>query len=105
MANDSFGAAPTDLNKFGAEVNSLSEEFTNEINTVYSTLDTLVTSEYVSPEARAIKKEIDFYHSDLDAMAAVIKEYGDYFIESGNTVVNNQEDITGAVQGTGSRAA
>ncbi len=93
-----FVADPDILVKEGNGIVGISEEFLANINDTYDTLDNLVANEYMSPEALAIKKEIDTYREDLNKMAQVINDYGRFCINSGNKVIRNQDGIIDEIQ-------
>jgi len=94
-----FIADPDVLLPEGNKINGISSDFFSEIENVYATADNMVRTEYLSPEALAIKKEMDEKRKDLEEMAKVMGKYGNYCINSGNKVVNNQEEVIDQVQG------
>lgn len=88
-----FIADPEILIKEGTGIIGISDEFIANVNDTYDTLDNLVANEYMSPEAIAIKKEIDTYREDLEKMATVINDYGRFCVNSGEKVIKNQDGI------------
>lgn len=88
-----FTADPMVLNAKGNEMVGQSEAFTKNYNQIYTIINEMVTSAFVSPDARAKANEMLAYKDDLAAMARVILDYGNYCITSGRTVVNNQNNI------------
>ncbi len=88
-----FVADPDVLVREGTSIVGLSDEFIANVNDTYDTLDNLVANEYMSPEALAIKKEIDGYREDLNKMGQVINDYGRFCINSGEKVIRNQDGI------------
>ena len=100
MANGRFVGDPEVLLPKGNNMKGYSTEFTNEITSVYNTLDNMVASEYISPEAKGIKEEIETYKVDLENMAKVINQYGDYCVGAANKIINNQDGIIDSVKGS-----
>ena len=92
-----FIADPEILIPKGNEIKGISGEFNANIAKVYDTIDHMVQTEYISPEAMEIKKEIDNRRKDLEDMAKVINQYGDYCISSGNKVIDNQDGVIGEI--------
>ena len=88
-----FIADPDLLIAKGNQIVGYSENFNENVVKVYNTLETMVAKEYLSPEAMAIKQEIDNYRADLDNMTKTIRQYGEFSIRSGNRVINNQNGI------------
>lgn len=99
MANGRFVGDPDVLIPKGTEMKGLSTEFNNEIESVYNTLDNLVENEYISPEAQAIKLEIDKYKADLEKMAKTIGDYGQFSENAGKKIIDNQNGIIDSVKG------
>ena len=53
----------------------------------------MLTSDYLSPAARAIGNSIRNKKDDLDLMTQIIKDYGEYCLMSANTVDTNEQNI------------
>lgn len=92
MAN-LFVANPDALKAEGDKVISQSIEFNKNVEKLYSTVEQLTTSGYVSPAALAIAADIKSYRDDLNRMTNVIKDYGNYLLHAGDAVVRNEQRI------------
>ena len=88
-----FVADPPVLIREGIGMNTISQSFTEDIEKVYTTLDDMISKDYLSPEALEIARKIQGQRQELDNMARVINQYGDFSIHAGNKVINNQENI------------
>ena len=82
-----FVADPDLLIKEGNGIVGISDEFLANVNDTYDTLDNLVANEYMSPEALAIKKEIDTYREDLNKMGLKAKKF---VLSYKNNIVQSQ---------------
>ena len=93
MADGRFVGDPDVLIPKGNEMKGLSTGFNDEIKKVYDTVEQIATSEYLSPEAKAIKEEIDKYKADLLEMGKTMGEYGQFSEDAGNDIIKNQNGI------------
>ena len=83
-----------------AEVNSIldkAQQFGQNVEKVYSTVEEMTSTAYLSPAARAIAAQIQSFKDDLDKMTKVINDYGNYCLTSSNTVVRNEQNIIDSV--------
>lgn len=94
---DRFLAQPEILKAKGNSVNDESQEFGQNVNKVYSTVEEMLASSYISPGARAIGAKIQSYKDDMDGMTRVINEYGNHLLLASNTVVRNEQNIMDSV--------
>lgn len=92
MAN-LFVANPAALKAEGNKVVNQSTEFNKNVEKLYSTVEQLTSSSYVSPAAVAIANDIKSYREDLNKMTAVIRDYGNYLLHAGDTVMKNEQRI------------
>lgn len=88
-----FLANPDVLKAEGDAVTNQGEQFDQKVKTIYSTLDEMLSSNYLSPAAREIGARIRAKKEDLDAMTEIIKQYGSYCSNAGNTVIRNEQNI------------
>ena len=96
-----FVADPPILIREGIGMNAISQSFKEEIERVYTTLEDMISKDYLSPEALAIANKIQSKRPDLDTMAKVIEEYGGFSINAGNKVFDNQQDIISEINWEG----
>ena len=94
-----FTANPEVLAKKGNDVVNSSVEFKTNVDKVYQTVDDLIKNGYLSPAALSIAKEIEGHRNTLEEMAKVIEEYGNFFINSSNEIIRNENDIMSEVEG------
>lgn len=88
-----FVASPEVLDANGQRMIGQSEEFARNVDNIYQTVQKMVNSNYVSPEAKAIANEIYSYREDLDRMTRTIGYYGDFCRKASSKVIQNQENI------------
>lgn len=88
-----FVANPDALKAEGNTVLDQSAQFGQNVEKVYTTVDEMLTSAYLSPAARALGTQIRTFREDLDKMTKVINDYGTYCLTSSNTVIKNEENI------------
>lgn len=99
MSGNVFGADPLELQAKGGRINDISAQFKENYEKVFKTVEEMVNSNYLDPAARAIAENIFSYRTDLENMAKVINNYGNYCINAGNKVIQNQEDIISGIGG------
>lgn len=92
-----FVASPEVLRAKGQELVSQSELFNDNVIKIYESVNKMVNTDYLSPEARAIANDINSYKADLDLMTKTIKEYGAFCMSAGNKVMDNQYNITSGI--------
>lgn len=97
MANK-FVANPEVLRAKGGAILEQANQFVLNVNTVYSTLEEMLTSDYVDPAIKVIGSQIQSHKEDLAKMAKVIADYADYCTNAGNTVINNQNSIVSNIR-------
>ena len=88
-----FIADPNVLVLEGTKINGYAGEFLKTVNGVYDTIEEMVASDYISPEALDIKGKIDKCRPSLDEMHSTIAEYGGFCISSAGKVIKNQNEI------------
>ena len=94
-----FVASPDVLRTEGGSVLDKSQQFGQNVEKIYATVEEMTSTAYLSPAARAIAAQIQSYRDDLNKMTKVIGDYGNYCITSSNTVVRNEENIIDSVNG------
>ena len=94
-----FGANPEILISKGNEIVNQSQEFQDNVQKVYQTVQEMVSSGYLSPEAIAIANTIESYRADLNTMTKVINDYGNLCKTAGQKIINNQDSIIKGVRG------
>ena len=98
MSNQ-FIANPDVLKSEGNSIVDKAQQFGQNVEKVYATIEEMVSSSYLSPGARAIASQIQSYRDDLDKMTKVISDYGNYCLTSSNTVVRNEQNIIDTASG------
>lgn len=92
MAN-TFIANPAILRQEGNALADQGQQFGQNIDKIYSTLDDILASSYVSPAAKAIGERIRAGRDDLELMRKIINDYSGYCLTTGNTVDKNEQNI------------
>lgn len=87
-----FTADPDVLRVKGEQIIEQSLQFKRNVENIFSTVNEMVRSDYLSPEAIAIAKEIEGYRSDLEMMVRIIDQYGNFCKIASSKVIKNQED-------------
>ena len=93
-----FVADPYVIEQKGIQILRLSESFTDNINKMDQTIDELVSSDYVSPEAKVLGNEIKRYRKSLEDIRNVMANYGNFGKQTGNAVLSNQADLASDVR-------
>jgi len=93
-----FVADPPVLIREGIGMTTISQSFKEDIETVYTTLEDMISKDYLSKEAMAIADKIKSQRQDLENMAKVINQYGNFSIQAGNKVFENQENIISEIR-------
>ncbi len=87
-----FYANPAELRAKGAQMVEHSQAFADNVKKIYATVEEMVHSNYTSPDAIALANEIERHHADMNRMAQIIGEYGQFLSSYGGAVVKNQAD-------------
>ncbi len=93
MANGKFIANPAVLTQEGNSILDKGQQFGQNVEKIYSTIEEMVNSSYLSPAANAIAARIQTYRNDLNQMTRTINDYGNFCIKTANTVVKNEQNI------------
>ena len=93
-----FVADPVIIGIKGNEIENQAQQFAQNIEKIYSTVEEMVNSDYLSPEARAIAEEIKSYREDLNAMTRKIGNYGTFCKNASNKVLRNQANIVDSIK-------
>ena len=91
--SERFNANPDVLRAEGNSINDKAQQFGQNIEKIYATVEEMIGSSYLSPGSRAIANQIQTYRDDLNKMARVINDYGDFCLFSDHAVVNNEQNI------------
>ena len=91
--SNTFVANPAVLRQEGTTLSDQAQQFGQNIEKIYSTLDTILTSSYVSPAAKVLGEKIKASRGDLEAMKKIIDQYSNYCITTSATVVKNEDNI------------
>ena len=91
-----FVADPAILNQEGNKIVDQGGMFDQNVKTIYSTLDEMLGSYYLSPAAMELGQKIRTYRDDLDKMTAIIREYGTFLVGAGRKVNKNEQNIIDA---------
>ena len=88
-----FVADPPILIREGIGMNAISQSFHEDIEKVYTTIEEMISKDYLSPEATVIANKIKDQRPTLEDMAKTIEQYGNFSISAGNKVFDNQQNI------------
>jgi hypothetical protein len=98
--SDVFGGHSAGLEKAGKDITTAAQNFEGEYLKIYSVIDALIGSEWSSPAAETIAKQIEGQRPNLEAMRDAIKGYADYCFRTSNRVIENEENIISGVSGS-----
>ena len=94
-----FVAQPDVLRREGNSILEKSQQFSQNVDKIYATINEMVQSSYVSPAAVEIAKNIETYRDELARMTKAIKNYGTYCVTSANTITKNEGNIIDSASG------
>ena len=92
-----FVVSPDVLRSKGMEFLQHAENFDMKVAEVYQSVNQMVNSSYVSPEAAAIGRQIESYRDDLMQMTRMLSSYGNYCLNASKKVITNQENIISGI--------
>ena len=90
---DKFFADPDALRRVGSNIIDAAQNFRANNQKIFDNIADLIERSYISEGSRAIANDILQYKDDLENMARVIEDYGNYSTSTGATVVRNEENI------------
>lgn len=99
MGTGSFVASPEGIQNAGSKIMSIAEEFNTNMNKLYATIEQMVNSDYLSPEAYVLANEIKEYKPKLINIRNIMASYGTFCQGTSTDVVNNQEDLSDQMRG------
>ncbi len=88
-----FSISPVELSASGKKLLENAESFKTNSENIFKTVDEMVHSDYISPEAMAIANQIYSYSEDLTRMCKTIARYGQFCITSSGKIETTQDDI------------
>lgn len=91
--SNTFVANPAVLRQEGNTLSDQAQQFGQNIEKIYSTLDTLLSSSYVSPAAKVLGERMRASRGDLEAMKTIIGQYSNYCLTTSSTVIKNEDNI------------
>lgn len=87
-----FAADPMILGQQGRAINDQAAEFKNNSETVFRTVEAIISSDYVSPASQEIGRQILSKKDDIAAMRRIMEDYGNFCGVAGSTVTRNEEN-------------
>ena len=88
-----FVADPAILKQEGNKLDDLTSRFKENVDTIYSTVEEMLSSAYVSPAAREMGEKILSYKVDLDNMTKAMAGYANYCHTASGKVAKNEDSI------------
>ena len=89
-----FLADPIVLKAEGGKIKEAAENFRTNTEKIYSNIAEMTERSYISDGARAIAADILTFKDDLENMARVIEDYGNFASSSAVTVIRNEQNIS-----------
>ena len=96
---ETFVADPITIKTKGDQILGLVDSFTDNMNKLYATIEQMINSDYLSPEAYVLANEIKKYKVELNNIRNIMANYGMFRQGTSNQVVNNQEDLSQEMRG------
>lgn len=93
---DKFLANPAVLQAEGRKIIDASHSFKDEADKIMEKVDYMVEHAYMSDGSRMVAEHIKSYKTDLYDMALVINEYGNFCVNFGSTVADNEQGMRDA---------
>ena len=93
-----FVANPQILRIKGEDLENQAQQFAVNVEKIYKTVEEMINSDYLSPEAKAIADEIRSYRDDLNAMTRKIANYGAFCKRASDKVLRNQVNIIDSIK-------
>lgn len=94
-----FEAHTADMRQRSQDILTEATSFRDQIRKVYNTIDEMLASNYSSPDAEAIARVIRGYKPQLDELATMIENYGEFAAYSANRVTKTQDSIVSGLRG------
>ena len=92
--SNKFLADPVILRSEGNKQLDQKGLFVSNTQKIYSTLNEMMSSDYLAPAARQMAEAIRAKKELLDSMANIIGDYGTFCLTSGKNVTDNDQNIT-----------
>ena len=92
-----FSISPVELTASGKKLLDNAVTFKTNSENIFKTVDEMIHSDYISPEAMAIANQIYSYSDDLTRMCQTIARYGKFCITSSSKIEATQDDIISRV--------
>lgn len=93
-----FVANPDVLRTKGNEIINESQQFKQNVEKVFQTVNEMINSNYLDPAAIAIAREIESYRDDLNQMIRIIEDYGTFCLNASSRVIRNQDNIISEIK-------
>lgn len=87
-----FLADPEQLRVFGNKILGEAEQFKQNYEKVFNTVNEMVSTDYLSPDARVLGNSINNRRQDLVIMYNTMVDYGNFCLKASANVIKNQED-------------
>ena len=88
-----FKFSPMEVMESGKKLTQNAESFKENSENIFKTVDEMIHSAYISPEAMAIANKIYSYSEDLKRMYNTMERYGTFCQTATAKMIRNQEDI------------
>jgi len=88
-----FLADPNVLEAEGKKMIESAADFRTNTQKIYANIAEMTERSYISDGAKAIAADILTYKDELENMARVIEDYGNFCTSSGATVIRNEQNI------------
>lgn len=88
-----FVADPVILKQEGNKLDDLTTRFNENVESIYNTVEEMLSTSYVSPAARELGQKILSYKGDLDNMTKAMAGYANYCHNASSKVAQNEDKI------------
>ena len=96
-----FVADPEQIRTIGNKVLDEANQFKENYEKIFTTVNEMVTTDYLSPDAKVLAGLINNRKEELVAMYNTMLEYGAYCLKVSDSVVRNVESNISNMRGAG----
>lgn len=94
-----FVGNPEQMNLIGSKILEDADSFKTNYEKIFKTVDEMLMSDFISPDARALGASIKSNADTLQNMYKVMNDYGIYCKNSANKIIRNQESNIDGMRG------
>ena len=94
-----FVADPEQIRLIGNKILDEANQFKQNYEKIFTTVNEMVASDYLSPDARVLAEVINSRRQELSMMYNTMLDYGNYCLKTSNSVIRNIETNISNIRG------